>query len=211
MFFELSTRHPCDEHLAKIFPTPPLLTFKQLPNLKQTIIDCKQPTLQDNIDHNTTQPRHGNLCKTYQIIDSDTTIACGNTLTADTRDSVTVAYLIHCRQGCPKAWYIGETMQMLRQWMNGHRATIARSENTLSIGEHFRGQGHSASDLWTTKGASSFRITRGIEAVGGSLSDTVMEYLINVTAAQEFRTWELSELPSRLQLDRAVAFQNPQI
>ncbi|XP_048408533.1 cytochrome b-c1 complex subunit 2, mitochondrial [Stegostoma tigrinum] len=82
----------------------------------------------------------------------------------------------------------------------------------------------------TTKGASSFRITRGIEAVGGSLSvtstrenmiyavecmrdyvDTVMEYLINVTAAQEFRRWELSELPSRLELDRAVAYQNPQI
>ncbi|XP_067859640.1 cytochrome b-c1 complex subunit 2, mitochondrial [Heptranchias perlo] len=82
----------------------------------------------------------------------------------------------------------------------------------------------------TTKGASSFRITRGIEAVGGSLSvtstrdnmiytvecmrdyvDTVMEYLINVIAAQEFRSWELSELPPRLKVDRAVAFQNPQI
>ncbi|XP_078096676.1 cytochrome b-c1 complex subunit 2, mitochondrial [Mustelus asterias] len=82
----------------------------------------------------------------------------------------------------------------------------------------------------TTKGASSFKITRGIEAVGGSLSvtstrenmiyavecmrdyvDTVMEYLINVTAAQEFRRWELSELPSKLELDRVVAFQNPQI
>uniref|UniRef100_UPI00398E5E0F cytochrome b-c1 complex subunit 2, mitochondrial n=2 Tax=Pristiophorus japonicus TaxID=55135 RepID=UPI00398E5E0F len=82
----------------------------------------------------------------------------------------------------------------------------------------------------TTKGASSFRITRGIEAVGGSLSvtstrdnmiysvecmrdyvDTVMEYLINVTAAQEFRPWELSELPPKLKVDRAIAFQNPQI
>ncbi|XP_078414951.1 cytochrome b-c1 complex subunit 2, mitochondrial-like [Cetorhinus maximus] len=82
----------------------------------------------------------------------------------------------------------------------------------------------------TTKGASSFRITRGVEAVGGCLSvtstrenmiyavecmrdcvDTVMEYLINVTAAQEFRPWELSELPPKLELDRAVAFQNPQI
>uniref|UniRef100_A0A4W3HMP5 Ubiquinol-cytochrome c reductase core protein 2b n=1 Tax=Callorhinchus milii TaxID=7868 RepID=A0A4W3HMP5_CALMI len=41
--------------------------------------------------------------------------------------------------------------------------------------------------------------------------DTVMEYLINVTAAQEFRPWELSALPPRIKVDRAVAFQNPQI
>ncbi|XP_069761587.1 cytochrome b-c1 complex subunit 2, mitochondrial isoform X2 [Narcine bancroftii] len=82
----------------------------------------------------------------------------------------------------------------------------------------------------TTKGVSSFRITRGIEAVGGSLSvtstrenmtytvecmrdyvDTVMEYLINVTAAQEFRPWELAQLPPKLEVDKAVASQNPQI
>eukprot|EP00061_Rhincodon_typus_P005041 g24025.t1 len=42
-----------DEHLAKIIPVPPLLTFKQLPNLRQTIIRSKLPSLQDNIDHNT--------------------------------------------------------------------------------------------------------------------------------------------------------------
>ncbi|XP_051878529.1 cytochrome b-c1 complex subunit 2, mitochondrial [Pristis pectinata] len=82
----------------------------------------------------------------------------------------------------------------------------------------------------TTKGVSSFRITRGIETIGGSLSvtstrenmtytvecmrdyvDTVMEYLINVTAAQEFRAWELKELPSKLEVDKAVASQTPQI
>eukprot|EP00061_Rhincodon_typus_P002060 g16512.t1 len=67
-----SLQHIIDdnEHLTKIFPTPPLLTFKQLPNLKQTIVRSKLPSsLQYNIDHNTTQPCHGNLCKTCQIID----------------------------------------------------------------------------------------------------------------------------------------------
>eukprot|EP00061_Rhincodon_typus_P004817 g23490.t1 len=63
-----------DEHLAKIFPTPPLLTFKQLPNLTQTIVCSKQPSLQDNIDHNSIQPCHDNLCKTCQIFDMDTDI-----------------------------------------------------------------------------------------------------------------------------------------
>uniref|UniRef100_A0A8C8RBP6 Cytochrome b-c1 complex subunit 2, mitochondrial n=1 Tax=Pelusios castaneus TaxID=367368 RepID=A0A8C8RBP6_9SAUR len=86
-----------------------------------------------------------------------------------------------------------------------------------------------ASNL-TTKGASSFKITRGIEAVGGSLSvtstrenmtysvgclrdyvDTVMEYLINVTTAPEFRPWEVTDLQPQLKIDKAIAFQNPQV
>ncbi|XP_051925671.1 cytochrome b-c1 complex subunit 2, mitochondrial [Hippocampus zosterae] len=86
-----------------------------------------------------------------------------------------------------------------------------------------------AADL-TTKGASAFKICRGIEAVGGKLSasssrenmiytvdclrddlDTVMEYLINVTTAQEFRPWEVSDLTPRVKVDKARAGQSAQI
>uniref|UniRef100_A0A8C4GX77 Ubiquinol-cytochrome c reductase core protein 2b n=1 Tax=Dicentrarchus labrax TaxID=13489 RepID=A0A8C4GX77_DICLA len=82
-----------------------------------------------------------------------------------------------------------------------------------------------ASNL-TTKGASAFKICRGVEAVGGSLrsvtfstsfhtlfvcSDTVMEYLINVTTAQEFRPWEVSDLTPRVKMDKAMAAQSDQI
>eukprot|EP00061_Rhincodon_typus_P009310 g32720.t1 len=109
-----------DEHLAKIFPTPPLLGFKQPPNLKQTNIHNKLSSLQGNIDHNTTQPCHGNLCKTCQIIEMDTTITRGNTThhinSKYSCDLANVIYLIRCRQGCPKVWFIGEIMQTLRQW-----------------------------------------------------------------------------------------------
>uniref|UniRef100_A0A4W5Q3B6 Ubiquinol-cytochrome c reductase core protein 2a n=1 Tax=Hucho hucho TaxID=62062 RepID=A0A4W5Q3B6_9TELE len=84
----------------------------------------------------------------------------------------------------------------------------------------------------TTKGASAFRICRGVEAVGGSLSydccivrvfvsvcpmsilllrDTVMEYLINVTTTPEFRPWEVDNLTSRVKVDRALAHQCSQI
>ncbi|XP_064843093.1 cytochrome b-c1 complex subunit 2, mitochondrial [Oncorhynchus masou masou] len=82
----------------------------------------------------------------------------------------------------------------------------------------------------TTKGASAFRICRGVEAVGGSLSvtssretmvysveclrdhlDTVMEYLINVTMTPEFRPWEVDDLTSRVKVDRALAHQCSQI
>uniref|UniRef100_A0A8D3E4G6 Ubiquinol-cytochrome c reductase core protein 2b n=1 Tax=Scophthalmus maximus TaxID=52904 RepID=A0A8D3E4G6_SCOMX len=82
----------------------------------------------------------------------------------------------------------------------------------------------------TTKGASAFKICRGVEAVGGNLSvtssrenmiytvdclrddiDTVMEYLINITTAQEFRPWEVSDLTPRVKMDKAQAAQSPQI
>ncbi|KAM9346370.1 ubiquinol-cytochrome c reductase core protein 2a [Symphorus nematophorus] len=82
----------------------------------------------------------------------------------------------------------------------------------------------------TTKGASAFKICRGVEAVGGSLSvtssretmaytaeclrdhlDSLMEYLVNVTSAQEFRPWEVEELTPRVKIDKTLAQQCPQI
>eukprot|EP00061_Rhincodon_typus_P016388 g44580.t1 len=126
-----------DEHIAKIFPMPPLLTFKQPPNSKQTIVCSKLPSLQDNIDHNAIQHCDGNLCKTCRIINMDTTITRGNTThhmhgryLCDSADVV--------RLGCPEAWYIGEPMQMLRQQMNGHHATIARQGCSLPVGTGIR-------------------------------------------------------------------------
>uniref|UniRef100_G3TFF0 Cytochrome b-c1 complex subunit 2, mitochondrial n=1 Tax=Loxodonta africana TaxID=9785 RepID=G3TFF0_LOXAF len=78
----------------------------------------------------------------------------------------------------------------------------------------------------TTKGASAFKITRGIEAVGGKLrfvkinnrnsylvvfySDILMEFLLNITTSPEFRRWEVAALQPQLRIDKAVAFQNPQ-
>eukprot|EP00061_Rhincodon_typus_P015792 g43678.t1 len=58
-----------DEYPTRAIPTPPLLTFKQPPN-----VHSKLPSLQD---HNTTQPCHSNPCKTCQIIEMDTTIKPG--------------------------------------------------------------------------------------------------------------------------------------
>ncbi|XP_029311849.1 cytochrome b-c1 complex subunit 2, mitochondrial isoform X2 [Cottoperca gobio] len=82
----------------------------------------------------------------------------------------------------------------------------------------------------TTKGASSFKICHGVEAVGGSMSvtssrenmiytvdclrddiDTVMEFLINVTTAPEFRAWEVKDLTPRVKRDRALAEHSAQI
>eukprot|EP00061_Rhincodon_typus_P002785 g18458.t1 len=96
-----------DEHLAKIFPTPPLLAFKQLPNLKQTIVRSKLPSLQYNIDNNTIQPCYGNLYKTRQNFNMDATITRGSsTHRVHGRyscDSANIVYLIRCKQGCSES------------------------------------------------------------------------------------------------------------
>uniref|UniRef100_A0A667WYI0 Ubiquinol-cytochrome c reductase core protein 2a n=1 Tax=Myripristis murdjan TaxID=586833 RepID=A0A667WYI0_9TELE len=75
----------------------------------------------------------------------------------------------------------------------------------------------------TTKGASAFKICRGMEAVGGSLRSvnavrlpvshayTVLDYLVNVTTGQEFRPWEVEDLAPRVKIDKALAQQYPQI
>ncbi|XP_078095826.1 uncharacterized protein LOC144510206 isoform X2 [Mustelus asterias] len=156
-----------DEHLAKAIPTPPLLAFKQSHNLKQTIVRSKLPSLQENSDHDTTQPCHSNLCKTCRIIDTDAIISRENTIHqvhgTYSCNSANVVYLIRCKKGCPEAWYIGETMQTLRQRMNEHHSTITRQDCSLPVGEHFSGHGHSASDIrLVTKclTVNGFRITR---------------------------------------------------
>ncbi|KAM3597823.1 uncharacterized protein V6R79_009590 [Siganus canaliculatus] len=86
-----------------------------------------------------------------------------------------------------------------------------------------------ASNL-TTKGTSAFKLCRGVEALGGSLSvtssretmvysaeclrdhlDSLLEYLVNVTTGQEFRPWEVTDLLPRVKIDKALAQQCPQI
>ncbi|XP_078061688.1 uncharacterized protein LOC144487466 [Mustelus asterias] len=144
---------------TNISPRPsPHPHFLPSNNLKQTIVRSKLPSLQENSDHDTTQPCHSNLCKTCRIIETDAIISRENTIHqvhgTYSCNSANVVYLIRCRKGCPEAWYIGETMQTLRQRMNEHRSTITRQDCSLPVGEHFSGHGHSASDLrlaWTCR------------------------------------------------------------
>ncbi|XP_074552680.1 ubiquinol-cytochrome c reductase core protein 2a [Halichoeres trimaculatus] len=82
----------------------------------------------------------------------------------------------------------------------------------------------------TNKDASGFKLCRSVEALGGSMSvtssrettvyaaecmrdhlDSLMEFLVSVTSAQEFRPWEVNDLTPRVKIDKALAQQCPQI
>uniref|UniRef100_A0A8C5D4F9 Cytochrome b-c1 complex subunit 2, mitochondrial-like n=1 Tax=Gouania willdenowi TaxID=441366 RepID=A0A8C5D4F9_GOUWI len=64
----------------------------------------------------------------------------------------------------------------------------------------------------TTKGVSAFKLCRSVESMGGSLRvvvlDSLLDFLVNVTTAQEFRPWEVDELTSRVKVDKALAEQS---
>ncbi|XP_061701238.1 cytochrome b-c1 complex subunit 2, mitochondrial [Syngnathoides biaculeatus] len=82
----------------------------------------------------------------------------------------------------------------------------------------------------TTKGVSAFKLCRGVEALGASLSaalsresvvytaecfrddlDNILEYLVNVTTAQEFRPWEVNDLTPRINIDKDRAMRSPRL
>ncbi|XP_055008622.1 cytochrome b-c1 complex subunit 2, mitochondrial-like [Boleophthalmus pectinirostris] len=82
----------------------------------------------------------------------------------------------------------------------------------------------------STKGSSAFKICRGVEALGGSLSVTstrettvytaqclrddipsLLEYFSHVTTAQEFRPWELDDLTARVKIDKALCNVDPHV
>ncbi|XP_041633971.1 cytochrome b-c1 complex subunit 2, mitochondrial [Cheilinus undulatus] len=82
----------------------------------------------------------------------------------------------------------------------------------------------------TNKSSSGFKICRSVEALGGSLSvtssretmvysaeclrdhlDSLLEHLVNMTSAQDFRPWEVADLTPRVKIDKALAEQCPQI
>ena len=55
-----------------------------------------------------------------------------------------------------------------------------------------------------------FKFLTGNSELRVFCSDILMEFLLNVTTAPEFRRWEVAVLQSQLSIDKAVAFQNPQ-
>jgi len=137
-----------DEHHAKAIPTPPLLAFKQPPNLKQTIVGSKLPSLQENSDHNTYNPASAIFARHA----GSSTRRPPSRYHPPGTGNIHVWLGQHClshtlQKRMSEAWYIGETMQTLRQRMNRHCAMITRQECSLPVGEHFSSEGHSASDL----------------------------------------------------------------
>ena len=141
-----------DPYFSKIYPKPPMVAFKKLPNLKQQLIHTKIPQIQSRsqrrmkkglkkclkprcqvcpylIENQTAKSRNSNSESNL-----DTTVNC---------DSTHVVYLISCNK-C-RAQYIGETERSLRKRISEHLSYIDHGRE--ATGGHFNSKGHNKSDV----------------------------------------------------------------
>ena len=150
----------------ELFPSTPVIAFKQPRNLKQILVNSKLPSGEPNGTYPCQSPR----CQTCRLIDTIQDIPTTNGKPQFspkghfTCTSHNVIYLIRCKI-CPQARYIGETSQTLRGRINGHRQTIRDRNVFVPIGEHFNTPGHSVDHMGITilKGPISDTTDRRIE------------------------------------------------
>ncbi|XP_059575832.1 uncharacterized protein LOC132246577 [Alligator mississippiensis] len=138
-----------DPILKKIFPEPPILAFRQAPNLANLITRSKLPQPQNTPKGS--RPCHDKKSKTCPHISTTSTITTPHNRAISIPGSYSctsrnVVYLIQCTK-CPDGRYVGETRQQLRTRMNAHRKSIKDRNTQLPVGAHFSQEGHSLSNL----------------------------------------------------------------
>ncbi|OCT85961.1 hypothetical protein XELAEV_18024132mg [Xenopus laevis] len=145
---ELQVTLQKDKRLHTIFPDPPLLVFRQPPNLQKLIIrsSLSGPT------NNGTHPCGRKRCKTCPHILSTDRVQIPGTIEE---------YYIHghytCSSSnvCPtRGIYIGETGKSFRKRTNHHRFTINNKKLDTPVGEHFNSPNHSLGDFLSSKAIS---------------------------------------------------------
>ncbi|OCU02647.1 hypothetical protein XELAEV_18008411mg [Xenopus laevis] len=119
-----------DKRLHNIFPEPPLLAYRQPPNLKGMIV---HRSLQDPAE-NGTSPCLQKSCKSDNVV-----------------------YLIMCLKCPTTGLYVGETGQTLRQRMNSHRFNIKPGNTDAPVAAHFCSNTPSIKDLRVTVLKGNFK------------------------------------------------------
>ena len=127
-----------DPTLKKSFSSVPMITYRQPPSLKH-IFTSSQLRINNDLIMGT-QPCQQPRCKLCPHINTNDTLTGPSGYTYHITDSFSctstnIIYAITCTQ-CPKAVYIGETMQTLRKRINGHRNDYVHNRNK-PVAEHF--------------------------------------------------------------------------
>ena len=140
-----------DPTLKHIFPKPPMIAYRQTPNLRRILVRSKFSSNGPTGTFPCNKPR----CKLCNLIDDNGNIPIPNSQEIFRPSghfkcsSSSVVYMIRC-DICPDTIYIGETGQSLRNRMNGHKQTIRNKNLFVPVGEHFNKEGHSISDMRIT-------------------------------------------------------------
>jgi hypothetical protein len=125
-----------DPKLSKIFPAPPMVAFKQPPNLKNVL--CRAKMKKCNNPCNTCPyvltSNDAKSSQTKEIINLKDSFNCKTTV---------IIYLTSCEK-CKKQ-YIGQTGRKLRERFEEHLYNICQKKEVT--GTHYTSTGHSHWDL----------------------------------------------------------------
>ena len=142
-----------DPYLNQIFPAPPLISYRQPPNLKLLLTSA---SLLNERFITGTFPCNSPKCHLCPNKNTNPTITGPNGVPIKISgnfgcNSSNIIYAISCNF-CPKAIYIGETSNSIRQRMKGHRSGIKHNRNK-PVAEHFNKPDHTLD-----QGSSTFFI-----------------------------------------------------
>ena len=139
-----------DPHLNQIFSIPPLISYREPPNLKFLLTSA---CLQNKHFITGTFPCKSSKCHLCLNINTNPIITGPNRVLIKISgnfncNSSNIIYEISCNL-CPKAIYIEETSHSIRQPMNGHRNDIKHNRNK-PVAKHFNKPYHTLDNLKLT-------------------------------------------------------------
>ena len=154
-----------DTHLKDLFSEPPILTFRQPPNLRSLLTSSKLPSSQTDDgskgNKGCLKPRC-HICK--HITTGSQVLISGVNFTLQpppllTCDSKNLVYIFHCNI-CPQGIYVGETGTPFRLRFNNHKKSIRDNKAGFPVAQHFNLPNHSIDNLQCTLIASNFKCPR---------------------------------------------------
>ena len=138
-----------DPKMSKIFPTPPMVAFKQPPNLKNVLCRAKLPTTQKPKRVISGMKKCNNPCNTCPYV-----LPSNKIQSSQTKEMVTLKASFNCNtsgiiyittcEKCKKQ-YIGQTGRKLRDRFAEHLYNICQKKEVTGV--HYTSTGHSHWDL----------------------------------------------------------------
>ena len=139
-----------DPYLSAVFPQIPIISYRQPTSIRRRLIRSQLQST-DGQEVGSISRCHAHSCLTCDVVYNEAIIRGNDQVSHTIRghfscSSSNIVYLIRCSK-CPNAWYVGETSQMLKRRMNGHRASLNNPVHEMPVSIHFNLPHHSYNDM----------------------------------------------------------------
>ena len=146
-----------DQHLAEVFPEPPMVGYRKQRNLQSFLIKSKVPKPPEKYPKRQINGmlKCGKSCPTCPFIKEGKEININQNskwkingkLTCETTNCI---YMIQCKKDNCKQRYIGQTMRQLKQRLADHKGYIKTQVVSQPTGAHFNQPGHCLANMEVT-------------------------------------------------------------